>query len=212
MSAPIPEVELVDIGLLSEPQDNPNVMDGQTFELLLEAISKVGFLQPVLVKPDSNGGFVIVDGVHRYKAAKKLGMDEIPCVIADTVTDKNSAAVQIGMNRMRGELDLSVVSAQIAELNDSGWSIDQLTITGFSSEELDELVKAARQSAEDIMASTTLTEEDAEEEQDAKEKREFSLELTFSSKQDLNTVKKALRKAAGKDGCLGDGLLSILAQ
>lgn len=51
----------------------------KTVELLCEIIPKVGFNVPIVI--DKNG--VIVKGHSRYKAAIRLGMTEVPCVVTD---------------------------------------------------------------------------------------------------------------------------------
>jgi ParB family transcriptional regulator, chromosome partitioning protein len=51
----------------------------KTVEMLVKVIPQVGFNVPILI--DKNG--VIVKGHARYKAAFKLGMEEVPCVITD---------------------------------------------------------------------------------------------------------------------------------
>lgn len=51
----------------------------KTVELLVELIPKVGFNVPIVI--DHAG--VIVKGHSRFKAAIKLGMEEVPCVITD---------------------------------------------------------------------------------------------------------------------------------
>lgn len=57
---------------------NPRKND-KTVELLCEIIPKVGFNVPIVI--DKNG--VIVKGHSRYKAAIRLGMTEVPCVVTD---------------------------------------------------------------------------------------------------------------------------------
>lgn len=55
---------------------NPRKND-KTVEMLVKVIPQVGFNVPILI--DKNG--VIVKGHARYKAAFKLGMEEVPCVV-----------------------------------------------------------------------------------------------------------------------------------
>lgn len=57
---------------------NPRKND-KTVDMLVKVIPQVGFNVPILI--DKNG--VIVKGHARYKAAFKLKMEEVPCVITD---------------------------------------------------------------------------------------------------------------------------------
>lgn len=57
---------------------NPRQND-KTVDLLVEIIPKVGFNVPIVIDHDG----VIVKGHSRYKAAIRLGMEEVPCVVTD---------------------------------------------------------------------------------------------------------------------------------
>lgn len=66
------------IGEIKPYTRNPR-RNEKTVELLCEIIPKVGFNVPIVI--DHNG--VIVKGHSRYKAAIRLGMQEVPCVVTD---------------------------------------------------------------------------------------------------------------------------------
>ena len=65
---------------------NPRKND-KTVDVLVKIIPKVGFNVPLVI--DKNG--VIVKGHSRFKAAIKLGMEEIPCII----TEADEEAIQL---------------------------------------------------------------------------------------------------------------------
>lgn len=50
---------------------------------LAESIREHGILQPILVRPISTGGYQIVAGERRWRAARMLGLDEIPVNIRE---------------------------------------------------------------------------------------------------------------------------------
>ena len=62
---------------------NPRKND-KTVEMLVKVIPQVGFNVPILI--DQNG--VIVKGHARYKAAFKLGLEEVPCVVTNATEDQ----------------------------------------------------------------------------------------------------------------------------
>ena len=68
---------------------NPRKND-KTVEMLVKVIPQVGFNVPIVI--DKNG--VIVKGHARYKAAFKLGMEEVPCV------ETNATPEQINLDRI----------------------------------------------------------------------------------------------------------------
>ena len=50
---------------------------------VMDSVDRVGFLAPVVVvERDGGDGYLIIDGQHRYLAAKELGLRRIPAVIA----------------------------------------------------------------------------------------------------------------------------------
>lgn len=65
---------------------NPRRHDSAV-DKLAEVISVAGFDQPIVV--DKN--YVVIKGHARLKAAKKLGMEIVPCIISDADADKNKA-------------------------------------------------------------------------------------------------------------------------
>ncbi|MCS7105944.1 MAG: ParB N-terminal domain-containing protein [Candidatus Aenigmarchaeota archaeon] len=67
--------------LVFEPSGMKEMSD-EEFEMLKNAISKVGILTPLQVTYDpEKDKYIILDGRHRYKAALELGLTEVPCVV-----------------------------------------------------------------------------------------------------------------------------------
>jgi ParB/RepB/Spo0J family partition protein len=74
--------------LLEKNPLNPNSMDVESFNLLVENIERVGLTDPILVipHPEKDGMYRIIGGEHRWEAAKLLGFDEVPVTI---IKDEN---------------------------------------------------------------------------------------------------------------------------
>jgi ParB family chromosome partitioning protein len=74
---------------------NPNQprvhFDEAALEDLAKSISAIGVLQPILVRP-SNGGYELIAGERRWRAATSAGLSEIPAVVK--VTDDMSSTEQ----------------------------------------------------------------------------------------------------------------------
>jgi len=199
-------VQVVPIGLLDESIGNENVMSSERFDLLCKAIREVGFLQPILAER-AGDRWRIVDGVHRKRAAAIVGLQELPCVEFDSHAKSDEVAVRIGMNNLRGSLDLSAVASSVAQLQVQGWSVEDLTLTGFTVDELDQLLSSTKKSiTEDILDSPTTQPAPLPEPGD----KPFVLELRYATKNELARAKKGLRKAVGKHGDIADGLLRLL--
>lgn len=202
--------------LLHERGDkNPNVMPEDEFRRLVLAMKKHGFLQPVLVRDAGadSPGYEVIDGVHRVRAAKECGIDVVPCVEVTSGEDE-TIALRIGMNRLRGELDLAVVAEQLFDLQQEGWSTEALTVTGYSQQEIEDMLDAAAPDTGDVRAGATSGDDDSDETGDD-DKPEPGARLVLevempegTSKSKLTALKRKLRKAG--DGDLGAGLLALV--
>ena len=67
---------------------NPNQPRGRFDEEglveLAHSIRELGVLQPILVRPMLDGQFQLIAGERRWRAAKRCGLDSIPCVVRTT--------------------------------------------------------------------------------------------------------------------------------
>jgi ParB-like chromosome segregation protein Spo0J len=101
---------------------------------LAASIREFGFLNPIIV--DGQKG--IIAGHGRVMAAQKLGMETLPCIEADHLTDAQRRAYVIADNRMALDAgwDDELLKVELKDLDAVGFD---LTLTGFSVEEMDGL-------------------------------------------------------------------------
>lgn len=71
---------------------------------LADSIREHGVLQPILVRPISSGGYQIVAGERRWRAARMLGLDEIPVTIRE-LSDSDAMQIAIIENLQRENLN-----------------------------------------------------------------------------------------------------------
>lgn len=83
-----------------QPRD---VFDDKELQGLMESIQKHGVLQPVLVKPLQHG-YMLIAGERRWRAAKQLGLKEIPAIVRQ-VDDTNSLEIALVENIQRESLN-----------------------------------------------------------------------------------------------------------
>lgn len=88
----VTEVKLSDI----HPYENNPRMNENAVSYVAESIKAYGFKVPIVIDKDN----VIVAGHTRYKAAVALGMETVPCVIADDLTPKQIKAYRIADNKV----------------------------------------------------------------------------------------------------------------
>ena len=104
----------------NNPRHNDNAVDA-----VANSIREFGFKVPLVV--DSDG--VIVAGHTRYKAAQKLGLQTVPCLVADDLTQEQINAFRLADNKV-GELatwDLDTLKVEldnIGEIDLSGMGFD----------------------------------------------------------------------------------------
>jgi hypothetical protein len=75
-------------------ENNPRINDGAV-KFVKNSIEEFGFKVPIVI--DKNG--VIVAGHTRYKASQELGLETVPCVVADDLTDEQVKAFRIADNK-----------------------------------------------------------------------------------------------------------------
>ena len=63
-----------------QPRKN---FDKEKLEILSESIKNHGLVQPILVRKNSAGTYMIIAGERRWRAAKMAGIKEIPCIVKD---------------------------------------------------------------------------------------------------------------------------------
>lgn len=84
-------------------QPRKNFSD-ETISTLADSIREHGMLQPILVRPIESGGYQIVAGERRWRAARMLGLDEVPVNIKE-LSDLETMQIAIIENLQRENLN-----------------------------------------------------------------------------------------------------------
>ena len=131
-----------------KPYKNNPRRSVKTIAKIVTSIKEFGFKQPLVL--DKEG--VIIVGHSRYLAAKELGLETVPCVIAKELTPQQIRAYRIADNRIAqdGEWDTDLLAIELSEINNSDFDF---TKTGFTQAELESLILdpiAGTQSLTDI--------------------------------------------------------------
>ena len=78
------DIITIDLKNIYPNQDQPRrVFDEEKIKILSESIKNYGVLQPIVLKPDDKGKYMIIAGERRYRASKLAHKSEIPAVIKD---------------------------------------------------------------------------------------------------------------------------------
>jgi ParB-like chromosome segregation protein Spo0J len=123
---------------------NPRKND-HAVETIAAAIKRFGFRVPVLAKSDGS----LIDGHLRVKAANYLGMEEVPVVLCDDLSEADIKALRISINRMAelAEWDTELLSAELEGLAAEGFSLEDL---GFDSESVPKMKDLESASIDDL--------------------------------------------------------------
>jgi ParB family transcriptional regulator, chromosome partitioning protein len=73
-------------------------------EQLITSIEAHGILEPLIVRPLANGDYELVAGERRLRAAKEIGLTEVPIVVRD-FTDEQAFEVALLENLQRDDLN-----------------------------------------------------------------------------------------------------------
>ena len=86
----------------------------KAIDLVANSIKEFGFKQPIVI--DDNN--VIVCGHTRFQASKKLGLKEVPCVVADDLSDEQIKAYRLADNKVAeaSEWDFDLLSDELDEI------------------------------------------------------------------------------------------------
>ena len=91
-------IQIVNISDIRPAEYNPRRIDDQQFKNLQKSLQEVGFVIPVLVNRSNN---VIIAGHQRTKAAKAIGLTQVPAIMIDNVAYGD----EIKFNQMHNGVD-----------------------------------------------------------------------------------------------------------
>lgn len=117
-------------------------------EQLKSAIASFGFTNPILI--DEVGG--LIAGHGRLRAAKELGMDEVPTITLAGLGDAEKRALRLADNKIAlgAGWDLDLLKLELGELATLDVDLD-LTLTGFSNGEIDVILADTPDPDEEII-------------------------------------------------------------
>ncbi len=79
--------------------------DEQGLEELAASIRAQGIVQPIVVAADGDGGYLIVAGERRWRAARRAGLDEVPVVLRQVADDRELLETALVENLQRSDLN-----------------------------------------------------------------------------------------------------------
>lgn len=117
-------IEVLPLAELESQPINARFMKGEQFRTLVKNIERDGVLTSVpLVRTLPGGGWRILSGHHRVKAAIEAGIERAECMILDdpNMNRQQEVALVLSHNAIAGEDDPSLLKALYDELDDTDW-------------------------------------------------------------------------------------------
>lgn len=115
------KIENWDVGRISNYEFNARNHDATQIERIKKSIQQFGFNQPLVV--DREG--VIIVGHGRFQAAKELGLQSVPVVVKENLTEQQKKAYRILDNKLQNDSTWhwENLALDIAFLEDAGYDI-----------------------------------------------------------------------------------------
>lgn len=127
----VSEMNLVDVDKLIPYVNNARTHSKEQINKLRASIREFGFINPVIIDRDYN----VIAGHGRILASQEEGIDKVPCVFVDYLTDAQKKAYIIADNRMAldADWDEELLKIEIESLKNDDFD---LSFTGFDESEL----------------------------------------------------------------------------
>ena len=135
MTHPLPTVEMLGLDALIPYANNTRTHSDEQVAQVAASIREFGFTNPVLVDADDG----IIAGHGRVLAARKLGMDDVPCIRLAHLDENQKRAYIIADNKLalNAGWDDELLALELGALSDDGFDV---SLTGFSEDEIAALV------------------------------------------------------------------------
>ncbi len=128
------EMQLVPLSKLVPYVNNARTHSPEQLTKLRSSLREFGFINPVIIDREFN----VIAGHGRIAAAKEEGMEEVPCVFADFLTEAQKKAYILADNRMALDAgwDEELLRIEIESLQGADFDV---SLTGFGEDEIADL-------------------------------------------------------------------------
>ena len=133
------EIHTKTIDSLVFAEYNPRQLTEDQYKQLKDSITRFGLVDPVIVNQHKDRSNIIVGGHQRVKVAKKMGIEDVPCVFVNLPYDKERE-LNVRLNKNTGGWDFDILADMfdMDELID--WGFKEEELVGFSAEEEEGLI------------------------------------------------------------------------
>src|SRR5258707_13235229 len=139
--------------LIPDPR-NARTHPTRQIDQLKASIEAFGFTNPILADPEGN----IIAGHGRLQAARAIGLAEVPTIALSGLSEIQRRALRIADNKiaLNAGWDLEILQLELSELASIDVEID-LTVTGFSTGEIDVILASAGDPDDEVIPPVPTT-------------------------------------------------------
>ena len=151
------------------PYENNHRINDEAVEYVKNSIKEFGFKVPIVIDKDN----VIVAGHTRLKGSLELGLKEVPCIIADDLSEEQIKAFRLADNKVseKSQWDFDLLDVEM----DNILNIN-MNDFGFDNVELEPLESELDKCDDEI------------------EIKEYQVKLIFKNQKDFKKIEEELRK------------------
>lgn len=130
-----PEIKMVPVTDLTQYENNSRTHSDEQIAQIVASINEFGFTNPLLINPDNR----IIAGHGRLMAAESIGIDEVPCIVLEGLTESQERAYVMADNQLalNAGWDFEMLKIELSDLKEMDFDID---LIGFDGDFLDGLL------------------------------------------------------------------------
>ena len=134
-----------------KPYKNNPRNNKEAVKYVANSIKEFGFKVPIIIDKNNE----IIAGHTRLEASKKLGLKEVPCIIADDLTEEQVKAFRLADNKVSeiAEWDFDLLEQELADIQDIDMSMFDFDLSSLDNEEEKEIIE------DDFDVEENITEE-----------------------------------------------------
>lgn len=138
------EIQKIDINKLIPATYNPRKdlkPNDEEYIKIKNSIINFGYVEPLIINKD----FTVIGGHQRLKVLKELNYEKIECIVVD-LDKTQEKALNIALNKISGEWNTEKLENLLQELLQENFDVN---LTGFDSEEIDNILNEYLDTEED---------------------------------------------------------------
>lgn len=170
------QTEIMKLADIIPAEYNPRVelKAGDTeYDALTNSISRFGLVEPLIVNKRNN---VLIGGHQRLNVLKEMGVEETEVIVVD-LPEEQEKQLNVSLNKIEGEWDMYKLEEVLREID-----VDDIIYTGFSEEEVDNIIGINNEEQiDDIVEEFDVEDKEPEEEEQTAPTQKFHIYMSFAT-------------------------------